>query len=209
MSRRNLDETVKSGLEAIYRQAQRASNLIQNLLLFGQRHRPDKCLVNINQLLERALDTCAHVLETNDVQVSEDLDPDLPPTLADPDQMQQVFVNIIDNAEYAMAEAHGRGKLHIQSETREGAIRVTLTDDGPGIPDEDLPHIFDPFFTSRGNGKGTGLGLTVCYGLVEAHGGSIDARSKVGEGTSVEVEIPIVTSESEPAGELNLDRLEL
>ncbi len=209
MSRRNLDETIKSGLEAIYRQAQRASTLIENLLLFGRRHRPDKCLVNINQLLERALDTCTHELEINDVQVSEDLDPDLPPTLADPDQIQQVFLNIINNADYAMAEAHGRGKLHVQSETRGDVIRVTLTDDGPGIPDEDLPHIFDPFFTSRGNGKGTGLGLTVCYGLVEAHGGSIDARSKLGEGTSIEVEIPIVTSENESASELNLDRLEL
>jgi signal transduction histidine kinase len=106
-------------------------------------------------------------------------------------QIQQVFLNIIINAEFAMLEAHKRGKLVIATERSDGVIRITLIDDGPGITEENLKHIFDPFFTTKEVGKGTGLGLSICHGIVTEHGGQIYARSEKGMGTSFIVELPL------------------
>lgn len=102
-------------------------------------------------------------------------------------------MNIIINAEQAMLETHGRGKLNIKTETTEGAIKISFTDDGPGISEGNLKRIFDPFFTTKEVGKGTGLGLSICYGIVQAHGGHIYAISKMGEGATFVIEIPITS----------------
>jgi signal transduction histidine kinase len=106
--------------------------------------------------------------------------------------MQQVFVNIINNAEQAMIEAHGKGRLVIKTRKAGNVIQISFADNGPGISEENMQRIFDPFFTTKEVGKGTGLGLSICYGLVEAHGGRIYARSKLGQGATFVVEIPIV-----------------
>src|SRR4030042_1181273 len=113
--------------------------------------------------------------------------------MADFYQMQHVFTNIVVNAEQAMAEAHGRGRLVVKSEKAGDMIRVSFTDDGPGISEDNLKRIFDPFFTTKEVGKGTGLGLSICFGIVENHGGRIYARSKLGEGATFVVEIPIAS----------------
>jgi signal transduction histidine kinase len=110
-------------------------------------------------------------------------------------QMQQVFLNIMVNGEFAMLEAHHRGKMVITTERLDGVIRITFTDDGPGISEENLKHIFDPFFTTKEVGKGTGLGLSICHGIVMEHGGKIYARSEKGMGTSFIVELPLINEQ--------------
>jgi signal transduction histidine kinase len=106
-------------------------------------------------------------------------------------QMQQVFMNIIINAEYFMIEAHNRGTLTITTKKQNSSLRISIADDGPGIPPENLKRIFDPFFTTKEVGKGTGLGLSICHGIVTEHGGQIYARSQLGKGTTIFIELPI------------------
>jgi signal transduction histidine kinase len=119
------------------------------------------------------------------------LAPDLPEVMVDLHQIQEVFLNIILNAEQAMIEAHGGGKLTIKTEEIEDYIRISFTDDGPGVPAEHLDRLFDPFFTTRGERGGTGLGLSLCHGIVAEHGGKIYARSKAGKGATFFVQFPL------------------
>ena len=197
-ARKDVDETLRKDLETIYREAQRASRITGNLLSFGRRHEPEKRLISVNEVVEKTLELRAHQMKVNNIEVSVELQPDLPITMADFHQMQQVFVNIINNAEQAMTEAHGRGKLLVKTKESGKMVQIAFTDSGPGIPEENLNRIFDPFFTTKEVGKGTGLGLSICYGIVAAHGGHIYARSKLGRGTTFVVEIPIV-SDNKPA----------
>jgi signal transduction histidine kinase len=204
--RSDLDDTAKKDLLIIYEQAKRASKITRNLLSFARKHEPEKSLVSVNEIIEKTLEMHSHQLSINNVEVSEELQPDLPMIMADYNQMQQVFMNIIINAEQAMLEAHGRGKLNIKTETTEGMIKISFTDDGPGISQDNLKRIFDPFFTTKEVGKGTGLGLSICYGIVQAHGGHIYASSKMGEGATFVIEIPI-TSDQEVSGIENLSHV--
>lgn len=190
-SRDDLDVTLKSDLETIYREAQRATKITGNMLSFARRHQPEKKLIFINEILEKSLELHDYRMKLSGVETLLDLAPDLPPTMADPHQMHQVFVNIILNAEHAMKEAHGRGKLCVKTESTNEMIRITFTDDGPGISGSNLKSIFDPFFTTKEVGEGTGLGLSICYGIVNSHGGRIHAESKAGKGANFIIEIPI------------------
>jgi len=113
--------------------------------------------------------------------------------MADFYQIQQVFLNIIMNAEQAMIEANGEGKLVIKTQEMKNCIRISFTDDGPGIPAEQLDKVFDPFFTMRGERGGTGLGLSVCHGIVTEHSGRIYVKSKPGNGTTFFVELTVAT----------------
>jgi len=192
-SRNDLDETMKNDLGIVYREAQRAAKITQNLLSFARRHEPEKHLISINEVIQKTLEMHAHQMKVNNIEPVVDFAADQPKTMADFFQMQQVFVNIIINAEQAMIEAHGRGRLLVETQWVDGVIQITFTDDGPGIPKENLERIFDPFFTTKEIGKGTGLGLSVCYGIIQAHGGRIYARSKPGEGAAFVVEIPIIS----------------
>lgn len=191
----DVDASLKKDLQTIYSESQRASRITQNLLTFARRHEPEKRLISINEALEKTLELRAHQMKLNKIELEMDLDPNLPRTMADFHQMQQVFVNILNNAEQAMLEAHGRGKLIVRTQKMGGMIRISFTDDGPGISEENLKRIFDPFFTTKEVGKGTGLGLSICYGIVEAHCGRIYAMSKVGQGATFVVEIPVVSEE--------------
>lgn len=114
--------------------------------------------------------------------------------------MQQVFINIIINAEYFVFEAHKRGTLTIAGAVVDGMVRTSFADDGPGIPQADLSRIFDPFFTTKAVGKGTGLGLSVCHGIVREHRGRIYAASEPGQGARLVVELPLDTPEADRAG---------
>jgi len=115
----------------------------------------------------------------------------LPEIMVDYFQMQQVFLNIIINAEYFMIQAHNRGTLTITTQRLDNTVRVSVADDGPGIPKENLSRIFTPFFTTKEVGKGTGLGLSICHGIVAEHEGRIYARSRLGKGATFVVELPI------------------
>ena len=195
VDRDDLDETIKSDVETIYEEIQRATRITNNLLSFAGRHKPEKRLISINDVLERSLELHAYLMRINNIEVVKKLDPGLPTTMADFHQIQQVFVNIINNAEQAMTEANGKGKLLVKAERLGEMIRTTFTDDGPGIPKENLNRIFDPFFTTKGVGKGTGLGLSISFSLVQEHAGHLYIESKLGEGATFIVEIPIVSED--------------
>ncbi len=191
----DLDETTKSDAETIYKEAQRASRITSNLLSFARRYKPEKGLISINDVLGKSLELHAYRMRVNNIEIVTDLAPDLPMLMADFHQMQQVFVNIITNAEQAMTEAHGRGSLHVRTQIAGETIQITFTDSGPGISKDNLKRIFDPFFTTKDVGEGTGLGLSICYGIVQEHSGHIYAKSKVDEGTTFVVEIPVISKD--------------
>ncbi|MGH9710606.1 MAG: hybrid sensor histidine kinase/response regulator, partial [Candidatus Acidiferrales bacterium] len=122
-----------------------------------------------------------------------ELAPDLPPTLADPHQLQQVVLNLLVNAEQAILESRGRGRIHLRTrKTAESRLLIEVSDDGPGIPSEITSRIFDPFFTTKPPGVGTGLGLSIVYGIVEQHGGEVAFENLRGGGAKFTVELPVL-----------------
>jgi two-component system NtrC family sensor kinase len=201
--RSNLDEATKGDLETIYKEAQRATKITGNLLSFARKHTPEKSFISINEALEKSLELHAYRMRVNNVELVSRLDPDLPRTMADFHQIQQVFVNIVTNAEQAMIEVNGKGRLVIKTKKAGEMIRVTFSDDGPGIPGDIMKSVFDPFFTTKDVGKGTGLGLSICYGIVREHGGRLYAREDSRKGATFVVEIPIVSEEQIAAGEVS------
>jgi two-component system NtrC family sensor kinase len=179
-------------VETIQGEAERAAKIVQNLLSFARRRKAEKELVNLNTLLERVLELRSYDLRLKNITLDLELDPQLPRTMADPDHIQQVFFNIVTNAEHAMLEAHGQGHLIVRSGVAGGYIRLSFTDDGPGLAPENLRRVFDPFFTTKKVGEGTGLGLTIAYGIIEDHGGRIRAESRLGKGATFIVDLPVV-----------------
>ena len=189
---RDMDERSRHEVETIHGEAERAAKIVQNLLSFARRGKAEKESVNLNTFLERVLELRSYDLRLKNIAVDLELDPQLPRTMADPDQIQQVFFNIITNAEHAMLEAHGQGHLVVRSGVAGGYIRISFADDGPGLAPENLRRVFDPFFTTKKVGAGTGLGLTIAYGIIEDHGGRIRAESRPGKGATFIVDLPVV-----------------
>jgi len=173
------------------------ANVIQRLLAFARQSKPQRTYVHINEVVATTLDLRGYHLETSNIKVAAQLAPDLPVTIADAGQLQQVFLNLIVNAETEMKLARGSGRLTVKTEQADNIIRISFEDDGPGIAKENLGRIFDPFFTTRQVGQGTGLGLSVCYGIVSEHGGRIYAESKPGRGATFIVELPIITEDKQ------------
>jgi PAS domain S-box-containing protein len=194
----DVPEHIKNDLEIIRDGAKRVADIVKGLLTFARQTRPERKLVDINQVLGVSVRLRAYELETSNIKVVTNLAPDLPLTIADPGQLQQVFLNLLINAEMEMKLAHGKGKLVIRTEQLDNTIRISFKDDGPGIAKENLMRIFDPFFSTREIGKGTGLGLSICHGIVTEHGGRIWAESKLGKGATFIVELPVVTEEKRP-----------
>ncbi len=188
---KDIPEDIREDVEFIYNEAQRAANVTKNLLTFARRHTPVKQLSQINNIIEDVLKLRTYELKVNSIEVKKRLAPNLPEIMVDYFQMQQVFLNIIINAEYFMTEAHKKGTLTITTEKQNGNVVISIADDGPGISEENLRRIFDPFFTTKPAGKGTGLGLSICHGVVTEHGGHIYARSEFGKGATFIIELPI------------------
>jgi len=188
---KDISDDIRQDLTFIHSEAQRAASITKNLLAFARKHKPVKRLNQINEIIEDVLKLRTYEHKIHDIKVEKQLAPDLPKSMVDYFQMQQVFFNIVINAEYFMTEAHKRGTLTITTEKENGTVIIKFTDDGPGIPLENLSQIFNPFFTTKVTGKGTGLGLSICHGVVSEHGGKIQARSQQGEGTTIFVELPI------------------
>jgi PAS domain S-box-containing protein len=186
----NIPDNIKEDLGTVYSEAQRAATIVKNLLTFARKHASVKQLSQVNTIIEDVLRLRAYEQKVNNIEVDKRLATDLPEIMVDYFQMQQAFLNIIVNAESAMLEAHGKGKLAITTERVNGGIKVTFTDDGPGILKENMKRIFAPFFTTKEVGKGTGLGLSICHGIVSGHGGRIYAESEFGRGATFVVELP-------------------
>ena len=183
-------EDIRDDLTLINNEARRAANVARNLLAFGGKHTPIKQLYQINSVIEDVLELRAYEHKSSNKDVERHLATDLPEIMLDYFQMQQVFMNIIINAEYFMTEAHGRGTLIITTQKENGTVRISFADDGPGITPENLNRIFDPFFTTKEAGKGTGLGLSICHSIVADHDGQIYVRSQLGKGTTILIELP-------------------
>jgi signal transduction histidine kinase len=131
-------------------------------------------------------------MRTGNIKVTTELDPHLPQTMADPGQLQQVFLNIMLNARKELRAAHGGGNLLVKTQALDGTIQISLKDDGPGIRQKNLERIFEPFFTTKKVRKGTGLGLSICQGIITSHNGKIYARSTPGKGATFIIELPVV-----------------
>ena len=188
---RDIADDLKKDIEVMYSEAQRAAEVVKNLLTFARKHAPVKQLVDINSIIDKVLELRAYEQRVSNIQVNTHFAPDLPEIMADYFQLQQVFLNIVINAEHFMIEAHNRGTLTITTERADDIITASFADDGPGISRENLGHLFDPFFTTKEVGKGTGLGLSICHGVLTEHGGRIYAESELGKGATFVVELPI------------------
>jgi PAS domain S-box-containing protein len=192
---KEMPDDIKQDIKVVYGEAQRASQVVKNLLTFARKHAAAKEQVNINDIINKVLELRAYEQNLENISVDARLDPKLPEVMVDYFQLQQVFLNIIINAEYFMKEAHHGGKLTITTEKVDNKVRTSFADDGPGIAKENLGHLFDPFFTTKEVGKGTGLGLSICHGIVAEHGGRIYVESEPGKGANFIVELPIGTAE--------------
>lgn len=192
-------------LEKIVGEAQRASKIVRGLLEFSRRRTPERKPSQINTILQSTLDLLGYELRTHNVSVDLDLARNLPLVLVDQHQLQQVFVNIINNAWQALQEQangvprriviqtlSGSSMFDLRKEQREDVVRIIFQDNGPGISPEDFAHIFNPFFTTKPPGQGTGLGLSICHGIVSEHGGHMWAESELDKGTTFFVEIPLL-----------------
>jgi PAS domain S-box-containing protein len=186
---------IKEDIAIVHSEAQRAAAIVKNLLTFARKHAPVKELTNVNSVVEDVLRLRAYEQKVNNIEVENRLTPNLPEIMIDHFQMQQVFLNIMVNAEFAMMEAHHQGRLIITTEKSDRVIRISFADDGPGISKENLKHIFDPFFTTKEVGKGTGLGLSICHGIVTEHGGKIYATSEKGQGATFIIELPLINEQ--------------
>lgn len=174
--------------EVIVRETQRCASIVKGLLEFSRESLPDKKPSSVNAIIGNTLALIGNQSFFHDIHLVTEYAPDLPPIFVDPNQIEQVFINVMLNAAHAMA---GSGNLTIRTEVgEEGACAsIAISDTGCGIPEENLSRIFDPFFTTK-EGKGTGLGLSVSYGIVENHGGQIEVQSTVGLGTTFTIKLP-------------------
>jgi two-component system NtrC family sensor kinase len=189
--RRDFPADVKEDLETINQEARRAINTVEGLLAFAREQRTGKALVDVDSIIQGVLQLRSYEQRVSNIEVDAQFAPALPQVMGNVAQLQQVFMNIIVNAEQAILEADKIGKLTIVIEQVEDVVRASFTDDGPGISPENMKQLFTPFFTTREVGKGTGLGLSICHGIVTEHGGKIYAESKTGEGATFVVELPI------------------
>ncbi|ACD95411.1 integral membrane sensor signal transduction histidine kinase [Trichlorobacter lovleyi SZ] len=193
---KRLDPALQGDLETISSEAQRCAGIVKGLLEFARDYQPKMTVCEINQVVLDSLRLveCQSVFQN--VAILRQLDNDLPQIMADQNQLKQVFINIFINAGQAMQDLK-RGELKIittRAVEPEGGVMVRISDSGCGVPEEQLGKLFDPFFTTKGTG-GTGLGLSVSYGIIQAHGGTITAESVIGVGTTFRISLPACTGE--------------
>jgi CheY-like chemotaxis protein len=192
----DVPEGVREDLEIVHSEANRAAKIVHNLLSFARRPDPVKMYMDVTSVLDRALEMKTYDYQVGNVEVSRDFSADLPRTMVDEQELTQVVLNILNTAEQAMRSLRGGGRLTVRTTSSKERIKVSIGDDGPGIPAEHLARIFEPFFTTKAAGKGTGLGLSISYGIVQQHGGDIWAESTPGEGTTFHIELPITGGEA-------------
>jgi two-component system NtrC family sensor kinase len=198
--RQSLEEPVRRGLETILSESERAARIVRNLLTFARKRQTTRAMVDINHVARETLALRAYEQRVTNIDVIDALAAGLPHVFADGHQVQQVLLNLVINAEQAMLAANGRGTLVVRTwhAADQDTVILEVNDDGPGIPDDLQPKIFDPFFTTKEVGKGTGLGLTVAYAIVQEHGGRIRLESRPNKGASFYVELPVSGAKAVP-----------
>jgi len=190
--RRLDDEQTRQWVERIAESGRRCQRIVQDLLTFARQREMRRELTAINPTVRQAVDVSTRLTGAQ-VKVVLDLAEDLPLVLIDSHQIQQVLINLFNNAAQAMTEAHGGGEVIVHSRLASGGhlLQIIVEDTGPGIPENVLPYVFDPFFTTKPEGKGTGLGLSVSYGIAQEHGGSLRAENRAEGGARFILELPV------------------
>jgi two-component system, NtrC family, sensor kinase len=192
-----LDETLKNDIQTVMRETNRCAGIVKGLLEFARCSPPQKGLGSVNDISEAALSLIEHQILFQDITVVREYGREIPLLLLDPNQFEQVLVNMFLNAGQAM---QGEGLLTVATGIvpDQGGVFVKISDNGCGIPEANLAKIFDPFFSTKEN-KGTGLGLSVSYGIIEKHGGRIDVQSEMGTGTTFTILLPLLPDQEPPS----------
>ncbi|MGB0044300.1 MAG: PAS domain S-box protein [Terriglobales bacterium] len=192
MENPELPESARRDLRVILQEAQRTKQIVQNLLSFARQVPPQRQPVQLNSILQRTVHLRSYDFISHGIQVVERLDESLPHVIGDSHQLQQVFLNILNNAYDAVRETARPARIEITSARADAFVEISFRDNGPGIPDPGI--IFDPFFTTKDVGKGTGLGLSICYGIVHEHGGEILCHNNPdSEGATFIVRLPVAS----------------
>jgi len=186
----DLPESIRSDLQVVSSQAFRAAKIVRSLLHFARKSDPELRPLNIDGLIRRSLEMKSHEFHVNNITVVEDIPLSLPNMMLDEYLIIQVLLNVLTNAEHACVTSHGRGEITVSVSVKDDILRVSIRDDGPGIPADQLGKIFDPFYTTKDVGSGTGLGLSVSLGIISQHDGKIWAESTEGVGTTFHIELP-------------------
>jgi PAS domain S-box-containing protein len=181
--------------EKLYKQAMRTHRIVQNLLSFARQHKPERIAVRMNSVLEDTLALRDYDLRMSHIRLHLDLANDLPEIPADPHQLQQVFLNLVNNAVDAILEKGTEGDLWVRTGTEGSRLFVEFEDNGSGV--KDPTRVFDPFYTTKPVGKGTGLGLSICYGIISEHGGNIQVKNLPERGANFRIELPVYSNRVE------------
>lgn len=186
------DPSMRNDLDKISDAARRSQRIVNNLLSFSRVHKPERKYLGVNGIIEKTLELKRYPFQVANITVVKALDEHLPRTMLDFHQVEQVFLNLFNNAEHAMsAPGSPGGELRIRTWLEEGSIQVEVRDTGHGMSQETMRRIFDPFYTTKEEGKGTGLGLSVSYGIIQEHGGTIKVESREGKGTTFIITLPV------------------
>lgn len=201
LARLNRDPEMASHLAKIRSEGIRCQAIIRNLLDFARKTRGERAAVDLNDVVRKTLDLRRYQLRIVGIELETDLAENLPSFLADPVRLQQVLLNLVNNAAQAIEEGGGKGRIRVETrhEEAEREVLIRVTDDGPGIPDALRTQVFEPFFTTKPAGKGTGLGLSVCRGIVEEHGGRISVAEAPGGGAEFRIALPLFPVEAATA----------
>jgi signal transduction histidine kinase len=192
VSRCELDASTRRMVDVIVTQAERAGKIVQNFLSLAAKTEPQRIAFDLNDSIRNVIQLREYQQSVDNMVMTAELSEDLPYAWGDPHQMEQVFLNLVVNAEDAIVDAHRRpGAIHIKTFVDAGRIQVTVTDNGSGIHARDMARIFDPFFTTKDKHRGTGLGLSICAEIVKDHGGELYAWSTYGAGSTFTLELPI------------------
>ena len=194
LRRDQLGQSTRADLEKVAHESNRAAKLVNNFLSFAREQPVHREPVDLNEVVRRSTELRKLDFSKAGTEVKLDLDPMLPPTHADPDQIQQVLVNLLSNALHALAESPKEGRLQITTRKEENHIRILVEDNGPGVPPDVLPYIFEPFFTTKEVGRGTGLGLSIAHSIMTDHHGRIACQPSALGGAGFLVELPIVSA---------------
>ncbi|HEY7520394.1 MAG TPA: GAF domain-containing protein [Methylomirabilota bacterium] len=190
---RDVPPALRRPVELMVTQGERMGKIVRNLLYFARQRPPERAAVNVPHVMEQTLALRINQLTLSRITVRKEFADDVPLTLGDAQQLEQVFLNLLLNAEQAILEARPQGEIILSARLRResGTIVAQVIDDGPGIPPESLPRIFEPFYTTKTVGVGTGLGLSVSYGIVQEHGGRLSVESGPGR-TVFTLELPVI-----------------
>ncbi len=194
--RPHVEESTQRQLELTHRQARRAARIVQNLLEFSRPASPQKKSVDLNSIIDRTLQLHEHSLRRNNVEVDFRPQPDFPGVVGDANQLIQVFLNLVTNAEQAIREVRDSGRIQLRFARIGSRISVTFQDDGVGIRPESVPRLFDPFYTTKRPGGGTGLGLSICLSIIREHGGTIEAEALPAGGSAFTVYLPVAADQT-------------